>query len=161
MIVAGIDVDRRYSLDELLEMNRTGRYRDVVLHGYVCRATDDGMIQFVPWHESSLARMEAEQPVKQDFSADVEQMKEDVEREHPITRRTPQQRKDAVARRMANGVPHFNESVVAQVMADSWKKGAPVTGDQIEAVAAILMQRAENENRAADAKRVTRKHMTA
>lgn len=158
-IVAGVDISRKYHFTEIMAMYHKGLLQPIALEGYLVRADVlDGMISFVPWHESSAARAEAGRPASAAF--DVEAMREDVEREHPIVRRTPQQRKDAIAKRLA-AAPHFSEAVVSEVLTESWKKGEPVTGDQIEAVAAVLMQRAENENRAADAKRVTRKHMTA
>lgn len=161
MIVAGVDISRKYSIEEVQAMYESGRYRGIVLEGWIVRADADGMIGFVPWYESTLSRME--EGKTQTYASDgdfTEEMRQDVEREHPIVRRTPQQRKDAMASRLSKA-QYVPDAIRTRVQEESFKRGTPLTGTDIEAAAAYLLNQAQNANREADSHRVTRAHPTA
>ncbi len=158
-LVAGVNVDRVYTLGELLEMHAAGRYRNVVLNGYVCQ-TDvvDATIRLVPWEESTFAMTKGDKPFPI-VPYDREAMRQDVEREHPINKRTPQKKREAVANRM-KADPVLAEWVIRDIQAESWKRGQMVTGEDIEAAAAKMLSNAEVDNKEADSHRVTRQHKT-
>ena len=165
-IIGGIDVNRTYTPEDIFEMSRDDRLRNVVLEGYCTRVDDDG-IRFVPWYESTHFRDEQGTPqthVSHDF---VPYMKDKLEREHPIIRRTPQERTAAMALRILGEVKRsgrvtgLSDEELKTIVGESFKAGEPVTGSDIQAVAARLLGTAEKHNREADSHRVTRQHMTA
>ena len=164
MIVAGVDLDKKYTMEEVLEMAKSGRYKGIVLKGYVCQANDDGLVGFVPWTESSLFRSEHGRTVREDFSAEAEQMRVDVEREHPITRSTALTKRDRIWLRLLrayNRDGFIPDDVMTTALGDSWSAGDPINAELLKTVAAHFAALGESANKEADAHRSTRAHMTA
>lgn len=159
MIVAGIDIERKYHIEEIISMYNRGLLKPIALVGYGVRADSDGMVGFVPWTETAMFRQEHGVKVREDITPDLEQMREEVERDHPIVRTTPQAKQARVAKRIASN-PVLAESAVASVLEESWRRGQAVTGTDIQAAAAKLLTRAEQDNKEADSHRITRAHKT-
>lgn len=156
MIVNGIDITKKYSIQEVTEMYMSGKYRDVVLHGYVARADNTGLIGFAPVAQSSLARSEAGKLIHRDW--DAEAMRQDVEREHPIVRTSPLAKTERMQRRIqASGI---TEEVGRAVLGAAWKAGHALTAEDAKAVAAHFLGLGENTNKEADSHRITRAHKT-
>ena len=168
MIINGIDISRRYTLDEIFEMNGKGLLKPISLQGYVVRADAEGMIGFVPWHQSTLARQEAGKPVTQNWDADLAKMREDVERENPMVRTSPHAKVARMITRLLGDaqrtgtIAGLSDEQIRTITGEYWKTGeTQVTEAMVRKVAAHFMQNAERQNRAADAKRVTRAHPLA
>ncbi len=164
-VIAGIDIDRKYHTEEIIEMYHKGLLKPIALQGYVVRADSDSMIGFVPWHESTLARAEAGKAVTVDFAGEAEQMREDVERENPIVRTSPQEKQARVAMRILGEVHRsgnigLSDEQVSEIAGEFWKQGETVTGETVRAVAAHFLSKAEQTNKEADSHRVTRQHKT-
>lgn len=165
-IVAGIDIDRAYTGDEVLEMHRKGRLRDITLEGYCTRADADGTIKFVPYYESTWFRLDADKPVQSGTNL-AERMLADVEANHPIHRRTPQERVASMMLRLmaeykrSGTLPGVPADLIERVTGSAWREGEPLTAEDIRAVAAHYMGVGEKENRESDRKRVARHHATA
>lgn len=156
MIVAGIDITRKYHIEEILAMYHRGLLKPIALNGYGVRADADGMVGFVPWNETSMFRQETGTQVQANISGELSQMSEAVERDHPIVRTSPQAKQARVAKRL-KGLP---ETVVQEVAGELWKQGTPVTGELVQAVASTFLEKAEKTNNEADSHRVTRLHKT-
>jgi hypothetical protein len=164
-VIAGIDIDRKYPAEEIISMYHKGLLKPIALEGYVVRADADMMIGFVPWHESTLARAEAGRAVNVDFTEEAEQMREDVERTHPIVRTSPQEKQARVAMRILGEVHRsgsigLSDEQVSEIAGEFWKEGDTVSGETIRAVAAHFLSKAEQSNKEADGHRVTRQHKT-
>lgn len=106
--IGGIDVDRVYTADEIGEMILNDSIRAVVLKGYVAQANADGTCRFVPYFKSGLARQPdlavgavraLRKPRKFEAQEDVAaKLAEDLP---TIRKRTPQERLDSLASRIA------------------------------------------------------------
>lgn len=166
-IVNGVDIDQGFTGEEIVELHNKGKLKGIVLEGYVTRLDIlDNLIRFVPWHESTWARSEENRTINVDMTEPLEMMREEVEREHPILRRTPQERVAALALRLMGEVKRDGGRALTplqrnRIVGESWKEGEPITGSDVETIAAHFMGKAEQANREADSKRITRKHMTA
>ena len=57
-IIDGIDIERSYTTEEIIDMYHKGRLKPIALVGYCTRANDDGTIGFIPFWESTLFRSE-------------------------------------------------------------------------------------------------------
>lgn len=168
IIIDGIDIERVYTIHEIQDMYYRGYLSKAAVQGYVVQAREDGTVRFVPWYESHLARAEAGKLRQTDWSAELEQMKLDVEEEHPMARRTPQQRVASMlirlmaeAKRSGGMLPGMSEEQIQAIVGKSWKEGMPLAQEDIRAVAAWFLSRGEKTNREADSKRSTRKHQYA
>lgn len=154
-IVAGIDVSRSYTGEEVIEMHNSGRLRDVTLEGYCSRVDADGTIRFVPFYESTWFRMDEEKPttaVSYDFA---DAMKRDVETNHPIVRRTPQQRVASMMLRLMTAykqtgtLPGVPPELIRRVVGNSYREGEPLTAEVVRAVAAHYLGMGETDNKEA------------
>jgi hypothetical protein len=173
VIVAGVDIDRLYHKDEIVAMYKSGKLRDVTLQGYVSQANADGMCGFIPWYKSErvLARLAGvpEGKAVYEISGDiVGDMRQSVEEEHPIVRRTPQQRVAAMmghflAEAQKHGtIPGLSDEKIREITGEYWKTGVTtVTQDMVRKVAAHYLGLGEKQNREADRKRSTRLHPKA
>jgi hypothetical protein len=163
LIIDGVDVTKSYTAEDILSFFETGRLRSITDRGYCTQGTEEGLLQFVPWQES-LAFRTPKTYVSEDFT---EVMRQDVEREHPILRRTPQERKMAMAMRIASevertgSVPGLTDPEVNAIVGEAWRMGDPVSGETIVALAKELMEQAEKQNREHNAHKVTNDFMTA
>lgn len=164
-IVAGIDIDRVFTGEEIIDLYHKGKLKPIALEGYCTRADADGTIRFIPWYESTRFRYENDSRVS--VTPDGDAMREEVERENPIIRRTPQQRVAAMAMRIMGEVQRsgnaggLSAEQVRSIVGESFREGEPITGSDVEALAAHFLGKAEKHNREADSKRVTRAHPTA
>jgi hypothetical protein len=172
-VIAGVDIDRSYSIEEMLDMYERGYLKAILAHGgLVPRANGDGTIQFAAWDQTYLGNLEktgATRFYAQDNGNWVEDARAEVEKDHPIVRRTPQERVTAMALRLlaqaraSDGViPGLTEEEIRKIVGYAWTQGVTeITMDDMRKVAAKLMGVAEVDNREADSHRVTRLHPTA
>ena len=163
IIIEGVDITKSFDFEEIIAFNNNGKLRAITMQGYCTQGRDDGMLEFVPWQESLHFRT-PKTYVSDDFT---EVMRQDVEREHPILRRTPQERKMAMAMRIASEasrtgtIPGMTSVQVQELVGDAWKAGEPLTGEAIVALAQKLIEQGEKDNRESESHRVTRDFMTA
>lgn len=149
-------------------MYTSGKYREVVIEGYVARANADGTCEFVPWHKSDAIRARFGQARVYEPSRNwAEDMRQDVEAQYPIRRRTPQERVAAMVMRLMleakehGTVPGLPQEKLREIVGEYWKNGiTEVTEDMVRKVAAHYMSVAEIDNKEADRKRVTRAYAT-
>lgn len=168
IIVDGIDITRVFTIQEIKDMYYRGYLKKTAVLGYVVQARADGTVRFVPWYDGFLAREYAGELRETDWSAEAEQMRLDVEREHPMSRRTPQQRVASMlirfmgeAKRNGGQIPGLSDDMIKSVLGKSWKEGTPLSEEDVRAVAARFLGVAEVDNREADSHRVIRKHQFA
>jgi len=163
-MVAGYDIDRDYKGEEIIRMYQTGALRGISLEGYVTQV-ENGTVRFIPWQQSYHFRDQTKTLKTATF--DGTKMLEEVEHDHPITRRTPQERTTAMVMRMmptiqATGtLPGYTTEQIRAIVGDYWKEGEPVTEDMVRKLCAYLLQQAQHTNREADSHRSARAHMTA
>lgn len=167
LVIDGVDVTQSFTAEDILDMFSKGRLRSITDRGYCTQGTEDGTLQFVPYWESLAFRTKHNTEktyISHDF---VDAMREEVEREHPILRRTPQERKMAMAMRIAGEyhrtgtIPGMTDPEVQELVGEAWGSGEPMTGEAIVELAKKLIEQAEVDNREADSHRITRSHMTA
>ena len=172
-VVAGIDIDKSYSIEEMLEMYERGYLREILkVRGLVPRANGDGTIQFAEWSETYLGNLEKTGMTRmyaQNNGSWVEDATAQVEKDHPIVRRTPQDRVTSMALRLMaqakrsdGAIPGLSQEEIRQIVGYAWTQGVTeITMDDMRKIAAKLMGVAEVDNREADSHRVTRLHPTA
>jgi hypothetical protein len=96
----------------------------------------------------------------------VEAKRKELERDHPISRSTPQEKVARLAMRLlaeakrTGRVTGLSDDEHASILGESWRVGSPLTGTDIEKLSQWFMQRAEIDNKEADAHRITSDHMT-
>jgi hypothetical protein len=94
----------------------------------------------------------------------VEEKRQELEQEHPITRSTPQEKVARFAMRLmaeakrTGRITGLTDEQHAQILGESWREGTPLTGSDIEKLSQWFMQRAEVDNEEADSHRVARQH---
>lgn len=162
-IVNGVNIHKAFSSEEIFELHENGRLRGITLEGYATRV-EEGRIYFVPFYESTLYRMEhgtTRQWVSNDFQ---EAMRQDVEQEHPMTRRTPQERVASMVLRLmatvknTGGLPGFTDEQIKEIVGEGWRSGMPITEDVVRAIVAKFLNVGEQQNREADSHRAVRQH---
>ena len=148
-------------------MHRRGKLRGITLQGYCTRVDGDtGTIRFVPWHESTHFRMDQGKPVRAIADGFGDAMLADINANHPIVRRTPQERVGAMMLRLlasAKGtgtIPGIPPEAITRIVGNAWREGQPLTEEVVRAVAAHYLGIAEVDNKEADSHRVARAHMT-
>lgn len=167
--VDGIDLTKEYPIHDIMDMFYGGKLRGVAQAGWVVQAVgeDTTMIRFVPWWESHLQRREEDRLRVHPEAINVDAMREDVEREHPMRRRTPQQRTAAMMVRLMSeakktgSVPGLTPEQIRAIIGESWRQGEPLAAEDVQKVAAWFMSRGEVDNREADSHRTTRAHQFA
>lgn len=161
-VVGGVDLTRRYTPEDIVDMFGSGRLRAITDAGYCTQGRADGFLYFVPWHESNAFKAENNAWETRSFDADA--MREDVEREHPMLRRTPQEKVAAMVMRLmadakaGNGVPGLTEAQVKGITGQTWVSGEPMSETMIRSIAAHLLGIGEATNKEADSHRTTRLH---
>ncbi len=173
MIVDGLDTTKSYSADEVLAMKDDGRLRNVTMKGWFFRfdlaknamtmvhVTDPTANRMAPGSTGGRRR-------RGFVVADpLPNMKEAVEREHPIVKRTPQERLAAMTSKMMQGergqdgaarmlidmlsghgggnMDAMTEDQVKQITGVSWKEGDPIDADVVRRVAARYLGQAERK----------------
>jgi len=153
-IVAGVDISRSYTGEEIIDMHRRGRLRDITLQGYCTRADADGTIKLVPWYESTWFRLDAGKPTQATSRNLAESMLADVNANHPIRRRTPQERVASMMLRLmaevkrSGTIPGVTPDLIKRVVGNAWQEGQPLTEEVVRAVAAHYLGVGEKENKA-------------
>lgn len=166
-IIDGIDISRRYTIQEIMDMHAKGKLRPVGVAGYIVRADADGTVGFVPWTQSTLYRSQRDALLVHQSTDFVEAMRQDVEAEHPMRRRTPQERTAAMLVRIMGTaqrygtVPGLTQEQISTITGAAWREGDPLPAESVRAVAAHFLGIAEKQNREADSHRVARKHALA
>jgi hypothetical protein len=148
VIVNGVDLDKKYSADDLAELHKSGRLRGITLQGYFWRHEMDGMGGWVHFTDPTANRMTPGSTGGQRIRAfeipdPTPQMQADVANESPIRKRTPQERVASMMMRLMQG--GLTEDVVKTVVGESWKEGTPLDGETIRRVAAHYLGAAERE----------------
>jgi hypothetical protein len=168
VIVGGINLSKNHPAEDILDMWKTGRLKEITLKGYVARANGDGTCRFVPWYDAMDAFNEHRGMRKYGIKEEaVQDMKDDIEAKHPIVRRTPQQRVAAMILRIMGdakrlgGLPGMTPEMIRDIMGEYWKIGDPVTEEMVRRAAAHYLRVAEIDNRESDRHRVTRQYPTA
>lgn len=182
MIVAGLDTNRRYTPDEVIAMKDSGKLREVTMRGWFFRFdVAKGSMELVHFTDPSANRQSPGSTGGRRLRAytvnfDAEQMKRDVEREHPIRKRTPQERLASMTNKLTQGergqeaaakmmldmlqgagggnMDGLDDDSVRAITGASWKKGDPIDGDTVRRVAARYL--GEAERRVAETARDTR-----
>lgn len=175
----GVDIDRVYTIHEIIDMHDRGLLKGPALDGYVVRASGDKTIRFVHWTEPTVNR---QTPGSQDPDGRtreglrtyvqtkgdwIEEGMAALEEAHPMVRRTPQQRMESMTARLMSevaktgSVTGLSEDLVRSIAGESWKKGEPITAEAVRRVAAHFLGNAQVDNREADSHRTTRAHQFA
>ena len=152
-IVEGIDISRSFTGEEIIAMHARGKLRDITLQGYCTRADSDGTIRFIPWYDSTWFRMDEGKPVRAVAEGFEEAMLDDVESNHPIIRRTPQERVAAMMLRLlassrSGTIPGVPPELIKRIVGGSWREGEPLTAEVVQAVAAHYLGLGEEDNKA-------------
>jgi hypothetical protein len=166
IIISGVDVTGSFTAEDIMAMFHRGTLRDITDRGYCSQGTENGMLQFVPYEESLAFRTDtgrSQTYVSEDFT---EAMRQEVERENPILRSTPQEKVARFALRImaevkrTGRVTGMSNEEMRSIVGESWKEGQPLTGEDIQKLSQWFMGRAEVDNKEADSHRVTSEHMT-
>ena len=167
-ILEGVDINRPFTAEEILELHASGRLRNLALKGYCTRADLlEGTLRFIPWYESSAFRQRTgtqKEHISYDF---VDAMREDVERNHPMKRRTPQEKVASMMLRLmaevkkTGTITGLSQEHIRSIAGESRKEGEPLPAEAIRKVAAHYLGRGEKENKEADSHRVTQAHALA
>jgi hypothetical protein len=182
-VIGGVDLDRGYSIQEITELYTSGRLAAPANAGYIVRGSmEDGLIYFVPANETTLHNMAfaPDQDEKglyrgvrggrtyQSKGDLAEAMRLDVEREHPMVRRTVQKKKEAMIKRLLETakvygtIPGLTDEQISAIIGERWKTGVSVvTSEMLSRVSAHLLGVGESDNKEADRHRVTRQHALA
>ena len=64
----------------------------------------------------------------------------------PIVKRSPQERIESMAQRLMKADPAQNEQILKEIGEEYWKAGAPITHEQLRAIAAHFLNRAERKS---------------
>lgn len=159
MIINGVDINKVYQASEIIELHRQGRLRPIALKGYVSRADADGTCRFVHWTEKFANQMTPDAsggPHLRTFVSNVdvaEELRKDIP---PIQRRTPQERTASLAEKVAKNKGVLPEHIVQEVVRRRWKMGDPVSGEDVQAVAASFLRNADKAQEEHDRKHVVR-----
>ena len=168
-VVAGVDLDRKYSIHEIMDMYYRGYLKPIALEGYVVR-TDvvDQTVSFVRWDESTFGRQETGVVAQSDMSADLEAMRQQLEQDHPMRRRTPQERVASMVLRLLDEakkhgtIPGLSDEEIREITGMYWQTGqTQVTEEMVRRVVSHYLHQAQKSNREADSHRVTRDHQFA
>lgn len=163
LVIDGVDITKQFTAEDILDLFKKGKLRSITDRGYCTQGTEEGTLQFVPYWES-VAFRKPKTYISHDF---VDAMREEVEHDHPIRRRTPQERVASMAMRLVAEIKRtgrvggLTDDEVASLTHESWKAGEPLAMEDARAIAATLLGMAEVDNRESDRHRITRDHMTA
>lgn len=168
VVVDGIDITRRYSIQEILDMHARGRLRPIGLQGWIVRADADGTVGFVPATESTLFRAERGQTMVHQSDDFVDHMRQEIEHEYPMVRRAAQEKRVSLVQRLLKTarvygtIPGLTDEQVSAMIGERWTTGVSVVTQQmLDRVSAHLLGQGERSNRESDRKRITRHHALA
>lgn len=152
MIINGIDTDKVYSADEIVQMYNDGRLRDVALRGFVSRANADGTCQFIHWTKAN--RLTGDKDHKPGVYTPNFDMVAELEKGlPPIQKRTPQQRVASLILKILSaageneGKLGLTDAQLKEILGESWKAGMPLTMQDARRIAAHFLSAAEVESK--------------
>ena len=168
-LVDGIDIERDYRIEEIMDMYYKGLLRRVAVHGYVVQADAEGWVRFIPWWEKASLRMETGTTRVTDITPEMDQLAHDVEEQHPMRRTSPQEkvarlalRIMAEAKRNGGTVPGLTDDQVHEITGEAWKTGENhITMEAVRRIAAHFLGVGEETNREADRHLASRAHPLA
>jgi hypothetical protein len=158
ILIAGVDITQDFTAEDIMDLFKKGKLRTICEKGYCTQGTMEGTLQFVPYWESVSWR----QPKTYTSDDFVDVMREDVETQHPILRRTPQERTAAMAMRIVGEIKRtgrvggLSDDDVKHMTKESWKEGQPLTAEDARTIAQTLLEHAEVDNEESESHRVTR-----
>jgi hypothetical protein len=121
---------------------------------------ENGMAELVPWHQASGGGARDERGrITRAPRAYVLGFDEDPFPVKPIVKRTPQQRIESLINRFGEDMKAgrvMKPEQLKDIAADSWKRGEPVTGEALHAVAAYCLGEAEKKYEASESKKIVR-----
>ena len=149
---------RKYTAKQIETMRQA--HPAFVMPGHVMRIDADGYTEFVPDH-LAVDPWSGKGRALQTAYRSKETIKELFPTEKPRVKRTPQQRVDSMQKHMQDdaqrgGFPGLSEEKVQELVRRAWKRGQPVSADDVRKVAAGMIQEAENKFEASERKKVTR-----
>lgn len=106
-----------------------------------------------PWQESVFTRTtpgqaETFRNIEVPFSAD--EIKAKVDEEHPVIKRAPLQRAEALTNRLvqtARDYPELLEGLLSEIHCEYWKVGMPVNREELQRVAGVMLTEANNKQK--------------
>ena len=127
---------------------------DFVMPGHVMRI-ENGLTSFVPDHKA-VAPWSGEGRALNTYYTS-EQTVDEMFPTEPIKKRTPQQRLDSLTERIAQtGLVGLSEEKIQDLVGRSWKRGQPLTADQVRDAAASLLRDAENRFETSERRKIVR-----
>lgn len=139
-------------------------YPEFRMPGYVLRIEADGLSSFVPWHQA--AGGGSFDPERPEENLPLRPLQatwdEDPFPTDPIAKRTPQERTDSMMENLLEGwkrtgtIPGLSEEKVSELVARSWKRGQPLSAEDVRTAAANLLGEAENRFEATERRKVVR-----
>ena len=141
---------RKYTFAEVAKLRDTPDLAERVLEGYVLRQDLDGTVQFVPAAQATggggAFGRPPEKPLRQYETTEEDPF--DKASLPPITRRSPQERLRSLAGKIAEDVRAgrvLREDQIRTIVGESWKRGMPISGQDVERIAAEFLGMAEVE----------------
>lgn len=169
-IIAGVDIGKKMSADEVAVLHRSGKLRSVTLQGYVWRHEFDGMGSWVHFTDPTANRIapgsEGGQRTRAFSMPDpLPSMREQVDAESPIVKRTPQERLASLTNKLTGGQSgqdaaasmmiqmlsgtrshgSMTDEEVKAITGSSWKAGDPISAEAVRNVAAHYLGTAERK----------------
>jgi hypothetical protein len=146
-------IGKKYTTEQMLAMAQA--FPELTIPGHVLRKDADGMYVIVPEAKAAGAFGRGK---ALDTAYRSKQSVEELFPTEPIRKRTPQERiaslADSLAEDMMAG--RLTREHLGEIAAQSWRRGEPVSGDAVQAVAAAALQMAENKFEDAEHKKVVR-----
>jgi len=147
---------RKYTFAEVAKLRESPDLAERVLQGYVLRQDLDGTVQFVRWDKATWGGGGApSKPLRQYETTEPDPF--DKASLPPITRRTPQARLASLSAAIAEDVRAgrvFSEEQIRSIVGASWRKGQPITGEDVERIARAYLGEAEVEQEKRTRKKV-------
>ena len=178
-VVAGVDLSRGFTPEEVFDFHNSGRLREIAEAGYVGQAdVESGLVHFAPFHKSAFFRSDPvdlqvgavtglTNPIVVPHPSTLEEKRKELEEKFPMLRTTPQQKVARLTLRLLSEVKRtgritgMSDQDVSHIVGEAWKIGEPLTSEAVRRVAAHFLGLGEKTNKEADSHRVTRAHALA
>lgn len=158
-----IQLNKKYTRDEIRLMRDDPELAKLQLRGYVLRLDSDGTMSFVHWTRASggggLEEGKQVLPLRTFTTVWDTDKGEDPWNLPPLTKRTPQQRIASLTSRWLDGcrkagtIPGVPEDQVRKILGDGWKTGtSEITVQDVRRLASFMLQDAEAKKKARDDK---------
>ena len=170
MIVNGLDTTRTYTADEVVELYRKGTLKELTLRGWLFRAGLEGQMQLVHWTDPTANRMTPDSAGGKrkrayEIPDPLPGMKEAVNSDSPIRKRTPQERLASMTAKLSGGergqdaaanmllamlagnagMDGLSDEQARAISGASWKGGDPIDAETVRRVAANYLGEAERK----------------